>query len=136
MTPGGKGCGRHQPFRVGAPGRRVPRIYGLLALSALLLASLRPGYAPMQPVAVLVSDYRTVFDSVDGRRCPSWPVCSRYAEQSLRRYGPWLGGWMTLDRLIHEHDDLQGGRSILVHGSARIDDPLWRNARWWNLHWR
>jgi len=74
--------------------------------------------------------YQHVVGSVDGRPCPAYPVCSAYARQALQQHGLWLGGWLMLDRIIHEADDLQLGPWIKFEGEVRLYDPLHRNDFW------
>ena len=35
-----------------------------------------------------------------GVRCRHEPSCSSYSQQAIKQHGPWLGGWMTLARLL------------------------------------
>ncbi|MBL4775140.1 MAG: membrane protein insertion efficiency factor YidD [Mariprofundus sp.] len=77
--------------------------------------------------------YQHIIGSNDGRSCPSYPVCSQYAAQAIDRYGLLLGSWLTLDRLIHEADDLQLGPWLIFGTETRLHDPLERNAFWLQL---
>ena len=74
--------------------------------------------------------YQHIVGTLDGRSCSSYPVCSQYASQAMQQYGLLFGSWLTLDRLIHEADDLQRGPWIYVDGEARLNDPIERNAFW------
>jgi len=82
------------------------------------------------PANIPLLSYRTFFTTLDGRDCPSWPVCSAYAAQAMQHYGVALGSWMMLDRLIHEHDDVRSAPHVLIAGEARVYDPLQNNTNW------
>ena len=74
--------------------------------------------------------YQQVIGHLDGKSCPAYPVCSSYAHQALSAHGPLLGGWLIMDRLIHESDDLHLGPWFVVAGGKRLYDPLHRNDYW------
>ena len=120
--------------------RQWARIYGLLAAASLLLAvafaDARPDAAARGvPVAVApLWAYQQLVGQVDGRSCPSYPVCSLYARQALSRHGLLLGSWLMLDRLIHEADDVRRGRRVATSDGWRLFDPLSRNDFWLNGH--
>lgn len=111
---------------------RLRSIYGLLAVLSLPLAYAWQACAipPESPVLFPISFYQRVVGEMDGRSCPSYPVCSVYARQALERHGLLIGSWLILDRLLHEADDLQQGRWVVVAGSKRLYDPLARNDFW------
>ena len=106
------------------------RIYSAMAAASLLLAlswqTLFPGSTSVSAVVL----YQHLFDPVDGRQCHSYPVCSDYARQAFEQFGPLLGSWLTLDRLIHEGDDLKQGPWVRVGQEVRLYDPLQRNTFW------
>ena len=78
-----------------------------------------------------VSFYSRILSRLDGDRCPSYPSCSLYARKAVRRYGPALGLWMTVDRLIHERTTIRRGRLVrLKDGALRVADPLEENVFW------
>jgi len=108
------------------------RLYPLLALCSLLLAVgwQAASVAVASPQAFAMSFYQRFVSQLDGRSCPSYPVCSSYAHQALDKHGLLLGSWLMLDRLIHEGDDLRSGPRITIGGEARIYDPLSRNDFW------
>ena len=113
------------------------RIYLALATFSLLLSLLWRGFALPSttiPDGFPVAFYQHVIGEIDGRSCPSYPVCSLYAKQSLARYGALIGSWLMLDRLIHEADDLHRGPWLLIDGEKRLNDPLRRNAGWLTEH--
>jgi len=82
------------------------------------------------PANIPLLSYHAFFTSLDGRDCPSWPVCSAYAAQAMQHYGVGLGSWLMLDRLIHEHDDVRSAPYVLIAGEARVYDPLHNNTNW------
>ncbi len=108
------------------------RLYLGLALASLLLAwgwksfSLPAG----SPHLFGMHFYQHVIGRLDGRSCPSYPVCSVYARQALDEHGWLFGSWLIMDRLIHEADDLQHGPWIVFEGETRLHDPLSRNDFW------
>ncbi|MDQ6998538.1 MAG: membrane protein insertion efficiency factor YidD [Mariprofundus sp.] len=112
---------------------RFFRIYLPLAGASLCLAI---GWmqtfhtSPVTPQSFPAYFYQHVIGSLDGRSCPSFPVCSQYAAQATHQYGLLIGSWLTLDRLIHEGGDLQSGPWLYVDGKERLNDPIERNAFW------
>jgi len=86
--------------------------------------------APVHPQSFPIYFFQQVIGSLDGRSCPSYPVCSQYAAQATHQHGLLIGSWLTLDRLIHEGDDLQLGPWLYVDGIERLNDPIERNAFW------
>jgi len=108
------------------------RVYAAIAAAALALAMLWYLLLPPQSgvTAMPMHVYRNLVGELDGRACPSWPVCSLYTTQALARYGALIGSWLALDRIIHEHDDLRRGPWVIVAGRERLYDPLARNDFW------
>lgn len=90
------------------------------------------GMPAMAPASLPVGFYQYGIGHLDGKSCPSYPVCSAYARQALARHGLLLGSWLAMDRLIHESDDLRRGPWVVVDGRARLYDPLSRNDFWLN----
>lgn len=114
------------------------KLYIVMALLSLLLAS---AWQSMRlpsttPQGFVIQFYRHILGHLDGRSCPSYPVCSTYAQQALLQYGWLWGSWLTMDRLIHEADDLKQdsgkGHIIVFEGEQRLYDPLSRNDFWLN----
>jgi len=96
---------------------------------ALLWQSLTPALG--KPEVMFMHYYRHVIGQLDGRTCPSYPVCSLYAAQAVAKYGFLTGSWLAMDRIIHEADDLyDDSRWITVNGKKRLYDPLARNDFW------
>jgi len=90
------------------------------------------GWPAATPAAFPLVFYQQAIGRLDGRACPSYPVCSRYARQAVARHGWLLGSWLALDRLIHESDDLHRGPWVRDADGRRLYDPLWRNDFWLN----
>jgi len=88
------------------------------------------GFPTSEPDTFVIHFYQHVIGKMDGRSCPSYPVCSLYAKQAMTRHGLLMGSWLTLDRLIHESDDLQHARWVRINGRLHSYDPLRRNDFW------
>ncbi|CAL9914391.1 putative membrane protein insertion efficiency factor [Candidatus Liberibacter solanacearum] len=48
----------------------------------------------------IIRIYQLVFSNIFGHSCRYLPTCSEYAYEAIARYGLWIGGWLTLFRLI------------------------------------
>jgi len=114
-----------------------------LALFLLLAPALaRAGWAPpgwdpagaqaeegsTNPAAVAlgwaVQAYRATVSRVDGDRCPSYPTCSAYALEAVRRHGALLGAVLTAGRLLGEADEAAFAPRILIDGRWRVYAPV------------
>ena len=84
------------------------------------------------PAQWLLSIYRNHISPVNGGRCPSYPSCSSYAEQAMKKHGFFTGWIMTVDRLIHEGKE-ETAVSPYIHfdGEDLIFDPVENNDFWW-----
>ncbi|MDQ6992712.1 MAG: membrane protein insertion efficiency factor YidD [Mariprofundus sp.] len=104
----------------------------MLAMGSLLLSVVWRGFAlpATTPDGFIMHFYQQVIGELDGRSCPSYPVCSLYAQQALQQYGLLMGSWLAVDRLIHEGDDLHDGVWLVYDGVERLSDPLSRNTVW------
>jgi putative component of membrane protein insertase Oxa1/YidC/SpoIIIJ protein YidD len=111
------------------------RLYAGLAGASLAVAMLWQSFTvqAVTPKGIAIHFYQHVLRQLDGRSCPSYPVCSVYARQAINQYGLLLGSWLALDRLIHENDDLQHGIWHEFEGEKRLYDPLSRNDFWLNI---
>ena len=111
---------------------RVAGLYAGLAAASFLLSLLwqASGIRAERPDVVGLQFFSHVLGELDGRACPSYPVCSLYATQAVRKHGLWLGSWLMLDRLIHEGDEIYRGRWLTIDGEQRLYDPLQRNDFW------
>jgi putative membrane protein insertion efficiency factor len=87
---------------------------------------------PGQQVAErLLRFYQKYISPVDGDRCPSYPTCSQYGLEAVRKHGALLGLVMTFDRLIHESDEIRSAPLVRVGESYRYYDPVENNDFWW-----
>jgi len=88
------------------------------------------------PQSFAIHFYQHGLGHLDGRNCPSYPVCSVYSRQAFQTHNWLLASWLTIDRLIHENDDLKQhsgkGHMIVFEGEQRLYDPLERNDFWLN----
>ena len=85
-------------------------------------------HAPRLAGRGLVKLYRYTLSPLVGFDCRHLPTCSDYADQALDRFGLWVGGWMTLARLLR----------CQPWGTSGLDfvpDAVSPNARWY-LPWR
>lgn len=55
------------------------------------------------PLLGFVWCYRRVVSPLIGPRCRFQPTCSSYADEALRRYGAFRGGWLALRRIARCH---------------------------------
>jgi len=110
------------------------RLYLILALISLIMAGVWQGmrFPVTTPQSFAIHFYQHGLGHLDGRSCPSYPVCSAYARQALQQHGWIIGSWLAMDRLIHENDDLSHsqGHEIVFEGEKRLYDPLSRNDFW------
>jgi putative component of membrane protein insertase Oxa1/YidC/SpoIIIJ protein YidD len=65
-------------------------------------------------------------------RCPSWPNCSRYASEAVKKHGAAMGAFLAVDRLFHEAAKIQHSPQVFVEGRGYlVYDPLDHNDFWW-----
>ncbi len=74
-----------------------------------------------------ISTFRKIVSPIDNRNCPSYPACSSYGLQAYKKYGPFWGTMLTLDRLIHEPSEARLSPYIIIKGRRKIYDPLEAN---------
>jgi putative membrane protein insertion efficiency factor len=55
------------------------------------------------PLLGIVWLYRNAISPLLGANCRFQPTCSAYAEEALRRYGAFKGGWLALRRIARCH---------------------------------
>jgi hypothetical protein len=79
-----------------------------------------------------VKGFRGTIGAVDGDRCRMAPTCSVYSLQAIETHGFIMGILMTVDRLLHEMDEMELAPVVMVHGEARFSDPVSANDFWWN----
>ncbi len=61
------------------------------------------GHLAAKPLLGLVWLYRKGLSPLLGANCRFEPSCSTYAEEALREYGGFRGGWLTLRRIARCH---------------------------------
>ena len=70
-----------------------------------------------------------------GVRCRHEPSCSTYSQQAIEQHGPWIGGWMTLGRLLRCQP---WGTCGVDNVPKNITTPPiyapWRAALWTKTH--
>lgn len=79
-----------------------------------------------------VKGFQETIGAVDGDRCPMSPTCSAYSLQAIEIHGFIIGVLMTVDRLLHEMDEMDLAPILIVHGDTRFSDPVSANDFWWN----
>jgi len=47
--------------------------------------------------------YRYAISPIIGPRCRHLPTCSQYALDAIELNGAWLGGWLTVGRILRCH---------------------------------
>lgn len=87
-------------------------------------------HAEPDPLDRAVRTFQKYISPVDGARCPMYPTCSAYSRQALRKHGPLLGIFLTVDRLLHESDPIEHNKPIVKWGTRRFYDPLSANDFW------
>lgn len=48
----------------------------------------------------LIVFYRTCISPLTPAACRYTPTCSQYAQEAIRKYGPFKGGWLALKRIL------------------------------------
>ena len=48
----------------------------------------------------LIAFYRTCISPLTPPACRYTPTCSQYAQEAIRKYGPFRGGWLALKRIL------------------------------------
>jgi uncharacterized protein len=75
--------------------------------------------------------FQKYISPVDGDRCPSYPTCSQYALEAVRKHGAVMGALMAFDRLIHEADEIRRAPLVRIGERGRYFDPVENNDFWW-----
>jgi len=78
------------------------------------------------PLLGLVWLYRTGVSPLLGANCRFEPSCSAYADQALREYGGFKGGWLVLKRIARCHPWGGSGYDPVPHREDN-DEPERRN---------
>ena len=67
----------------------------------------------------------------DGDRCFMYPTCAAYSREALEKHGFFVGILMTVDRLLHEGNEMGRAPLIKMGDRLRYLDPLTNNNFWW-----
>ena len=51
----------------------------------------------------LIAFYRTCISPLTPPACHYTPTCSQYAQEAIKKYGPFKGGWLALKRILRCH---------------------------------
>ena len=51
----------------------------------------------------LIAFYRTCISPLTPPVCRYTPTCSQYAQEAIKKYGPFKGGWLALKRILRCH---------------------------------
>jgi hypothetical protein len=80
----------------------------------------------------LVGVYRDNISPIKGYSCPSFPSCSTYSVQAMKKHGFFMGWMMTVDRMIHEgKEETRVSPLVYSEGKWKILDPVENNDFWW-----
>jgi hypothetical protein len=60
-----------------------------------------------------------------------YPTASGFLGQAVAKHGMLIGIMLTTDRLLHEWDEQQRARRIVIYGVSRVYDPVEANDFWW-----
>lgn len=85
----------------------------------------------LNPLYHLVNFYKEFISPVDGPKCPMYPTCAAYSIKCFEKHGLIMGYLMTIDRLLHEADEMNRASLLKVHGKWRYHDPVENNDFWW-----
>jgi putative component of membrane protein insertase Oxa1/YidC/SpoIIIJ protein YidD len=77
--------------------------------------------------------FREYVSSVDGDRCVMHPSCSSYSINAIEKHGFIIGYIMTVDRLIHENDEMDIAEVIKIGETTRYHDSVENNDFWWYI---
>jgi putative component of membrane protein insertase Oxa1/YidC/SpoIIIJ protein YidD len=71
---------------------------------------------------------------IDGDRCNMYPTCAAYSREAVEKHG-FIGGLLlTVDRLIHESNEIDTAPRIVKWDRLRFLDPVSNNDFWWHTH--
>ncbi|MFD2446522.1 membrane protein insertion efficiency factor YidD [Bacillus sp. CGMCC 1.16607] len=57
----------------------------------------------------LIRFYQIVLSPLKPPTCRFYPTCSHYGLESIKRFGPLRGGWLTVKRIVKCHPFHPGG---------------------------
>ena len=82
----------------------------------------------------LIAIYRVLLSPVMGRQCRYLPTCSEYGDEAIRRYGAWVGFWLTLARVLRCNPWGPAGFDPVPDLPPGALRRPWRHARWTGRH--
>lgn len=82
----------------------------------------------------LIFVYRVTLSSLMGRQCRYLPTCSEYADEALRRYGAWRGGFLALARILRCNPFGASGFDPVPDLPPEARRRPWAYARWTGRH--
>jgi len=80
--------------------------------------------------SILVRFFSEFISPVDGPRCVMYPTCASYSLNALEKHGFFWGTLLTIDRLIHEGDEIRKAPSVKIGDRMRYWDPVENNDFW------
>lgn len=90
-----------------------------------------PGQGAAGVLLAALAFWNSYLSPIDGERCPLYPSCATYARQAIHKHGGLLGGWMTIDRLLHERSEISSGELITsTKKKSYVVDRLSMNDFW------
>jgi len=76
--------------------------------------------------------YQKHISPIDGDRCSSYPSCSHYANDAIKKHGIILGWIMASDRLLRcGRDTSTLSKKIVIDSKVFIYDSVESNDFWW-----
>jgi putative membrane protein insertion efficiency factor len=79
-----------------------------------------------------VKGYQKYISSMKAGECPMHPSCSAYSIEAIKKHGAIIGFIMTVDRLIHESNEMDHAPIILKGGNiVKFSDSVENNDFWW-----
>ena len=61
----------------------------------------------------IIKIYQLFISPLLGANCRYTPTCSQYGKEAIQKYGPFVGGWLTIKRIVscnpwggHGHDPI------------------------------
>jgi putative component of membrane protein insertase Oxa1/YidC/SpoIIIJ protein YidD len=75
----------------------------------------------------LIAFYQRSISRHDGPRCLFYPTCSAFYDQALKRYGPFWGTLMILDRLMYREGPGSMKYYRFLSERQRYNDPVEHN---------
>lgn len=57
----------------------------------------------------IIRFYQVVISPLKPPTCRFYPTCSHYGLESIKKFGPFIGGWLTIKRIFKCHPFHPGG---------------------------